>query len=75
MTRVKQRQYESRVECLEIVLTLKNRADRPEQTVYTQICILQHLIRVYNVCHSSSTTLDTLTGSQIDFFHILGQVR
>ena len=39
------------------LLALSIGTDKPEQTVKTQIrcCRMQHLIRIYTVCHSSSS--------------------
>ena len=47
---------------LHTIITLNIGTDRPEQTVKT------HLIRMYTVCHLSSTIIDKPTGSKETFF-------
>ena len=57
------------------VFTVSIRTDRPGQTVLTQMRRrrTRRLIRVYTVCFIYSNIIDTLSGSSIDLFQILGQ--
>ena len=50
-------------------MTLSIGTDRPEQTAWTQIrCCMQHLTRVYPICHSFNHVAETLTVSKLDGF-------
>ena len=52
------------------VITPSIGADRPLQTVLTEIRYrsIQHPIRVYTVCHTYSSIVDTSRGSRMDCF-------
>ena len=55
------------------VITLSIGTDRPLQTEQTQMKChrMQHLIRVYIVCHTYSNILDTSTGCRMDYFKVV----